>query len=256
MYQLLHQLEKEYYYFNLRNKIGDIYAPKINGEGDISGFNMLIATLFASNHRLSGEFTTTSYLEENEIPFKRDCPKVAFVDFKITNTILFLKDQINKLIGDFQQDSEEDIKKVMELFNKGEINSFSPDDREEIEEDLGETYLLNIGRNILNYKKTEAIPDEYILQGIAKERTELSQEEKELKKEIENKKYNSFFQAQQELYILFYTYGIGNPKIIGGFELYEFGASINLFRKSNNNAVIAKSIAEDEKKKVIKQIKR
>ncbi|WP_298822915.1 hypothetical protein [uncultured Capnocytophaga sp.] len=107
MYQLLHQLEKEYYYFNLRNKIGDIYAPKINGEGDISGFNMLIAILFASNHRLSGEFTTTSYLEENEIPFKRDCPKVAFVDFKITNTILFLKDQINKLIGDFQQDREE-----------------------------------------------------------------------------------------------------------------------------------------------------
>ena len=255
MYQLLHQLEKEYYYLNLKNKVGEIYTPKINGESDISGFNMLIATLFAANHRLSGEFTTISYLEDKEIPYKTNCPKICFVDFEVTNTILFLEDQVNKFINDFQQDKEDDIKKIIELFNKGEINSFSPRIKREIEEDLGKTYELNLGRNILNYRKIEAIPDEYILQGIAKDRVELSLEERELKKEMETKRYSSFEQAQQELYILFYTYGIANPQMIRGFELHEFGADINLFRKSNNNAVIAKSIVEDEKRKQIKQIK-
>ena len=258
MQQLLHQLGVEYQTMKYNDKIRDISIPEINGNsGDISGFNMLIAILYASNRRLSGAFTTIDYLKEREIPYKGNCPKLYFVDYEVTDTILFLESQVKDFIQDFNPELKEDIEKAEKLFVEGKINSFSPQIKQEVEQDLGRTYELNLGRNIINYRKIEAVPNEYIYQSFVKEKAALSQEEKELKNEIENRAYSSFEHALQELYILFYNYGVGNPKMIKDFELYDFEINMELLLKSNNNAIIAKSIVEKERREAeVKQIKR
>lgn len=240
MNQLLHNIEKEYKQFKEKEKTKDVYIPSIDGNSNISGFNMLIAILYASNRDLSGEYTTLSSLEEKEILFKKNSPKVKFLDYEITNTILFLEEQVKSVLPKFQENDPELIKEIEILFEKKLLNSFSPYIKNEIEKNLGKVIEINLGKNILNYRKIEAIPNEYILENKKQKEIELSQKELRIKEIKENAKYSSFSEAQQEFYSLLYNFGVANPKMIQNFELYEL-LNKNLIINSNNNAIIAKN---------------
>lgn len=256
MQKLLHQIAKEFQNFKQIEKLQDIYRPEIDESIDLSGFNMLIATLHSSNRKLSGTYSTIPYLIEREIPYKTDGPKLNFIDYEITNTIVFLEDQIKIFIPNFNKEENEVFKEeIEELFLNHKINAFSPYIAEEIKRDLGEVCILNLGKNILNYRKVEAIPNEYVLKDSINHRKELTPEEKINKEEIEKIKYKTFEEAQQEFFSLLYTYGAANPKMLQNFELYEIGVNIDLFIKSNNNAIIAKNNVEGEANRKTIQVK-
>ena len=225
MEQLLHKIGKEYQILKNRKILQDVYLPEINGNNDISGFNSFLGLLYASNRNLSGAYTTIPLLQEKEISFKTDGPKVDFLDYEITE---FIND-------------------VETLLREKKINSFSPTIKEEVERDFGEVLEVNIGKSILNYRKVEAIPNEYILDMEIRKSIELTPTEERIREDKERTIYTSFEEAQQELFELLYTCKVANLKMIQNFELYELGLNIDFFIKSNNNAIIAKRMAEEIK---------
>lgn len=247
MEQLLHKIGKEYQILKNRKILQDVYLPEINGNNDISGFNSFLGLLYASNRNLLGAYTTIPLLQEKEISFKTDGPKVDFLDYEITNTILFVKSQIQQFIPEFREGETEFINEVEILLREKKINSFSPTIKEEVERDFGEVLEVNIGKSILNYRKVEAIPNEYILDMEIRKSIELTPAEEKIREDKERTIYTSFEEAQQELFELLYTYKVANLKMIQNFELYELGLNIDFFIKSNNNAIIAKRMAEEIK---------
>lgn len=254
MEQLLHKIGKEYQILKNRKILQDVYLPEINGNNDISGFNMFLGLLYASNRNLSGSYTTISLLQEKEISFKTDGPKVDFLDYEITNTILFVENQIQSFIPEFREGEQEFINQIETLLREKKINSFSPRIKEEIERDFGKVLEVNIGKSILNYRKVEAIPNEYILDMEIRKSIELTPTEERIREDKERTIYTSFEKAQQELFELLYTCKVANLKMIQNFELYELGLNIDFFIKSNNNAVIAKRMAEEIKEQKIYKI--
>lgn len=254
MEQLLHKIGKEYQILKNRKRLQDVYLPEINGNNDISGFNMFLGLLYASNRNLSGSYTTISLLQEKEISFKTDGPKVDFLDYEITNTILFVENQIQSFIPEFREGEQEFINQIETLLRENRINSFSPRIKEKIERDFGKVLEVNIGKSILNYRKVEAIPNEYILDMEIRKSIELTPTEERIREDKERTIYTSFEKAQQELFELLYTCKVANLKMIQNFELYELGLNIDFFIKSNNNAVIAKRMAEEIKEQKIYKI--
>ena len=128
MEQLLHKIGKEYQILKNRKILQDVYLPEINGNNDISGFNMFLGLLYASNRNLSGSYTTISLLQEKEISFKTDGPKVDFLDYEITNTILFVKSQIQQFIPEFREVEPEFINEVVTLLREKKNKFFFSND--------------------------------------------------------------------------------------------------------------------------------
>ncbi len=191
MQQFLHTIAREFQYFKQNPKMSEIYLPTINGNKDLSGFNIFWATLWANNRNLKGDYTTLSFIEENELKWEENASKIYFLNYHWSNTMTFIAQDVKKYIPNFEM-SDENIQLLKNIFEEGKINSFPTERKEEIKKDFGEIYEINFGKSILNYRKIEAIPNEYI-SGI--KQNPIQFQEKELKTDLEDRedrKYENF----------------------------------------------------------------
>lgn len=244
MKQILHELLKEYQQLKNKKEITDV-QPSINGEKNSLAFNILWASLFASNRNLSGEFLTMDFLRDKEMSIREEVPKITFLKYNFSNTLIFLEEDVKKILPQFDLNDENEVYKLKKAFESNKINSFATDIKDTIEKDLGAVYEVNFGKTILNYNKIEAIPIEYV-QGIKQEaKKELTNQEKDLKNRVENIVYENFEEALQYFYFLIKNIGKVNVNILNNFELYEFGAGADLIVKYNNNFILSQYLHND-----------
>lgn len=249
MEQLLHKITVEYQKLKKDNTQKEIQLPSIDSNTDITGLNMFIAILFAANRNLKGEYTTFNYIRENEWNIQSNAPIVTFLDYYISNEILFLKDDVYSLLPHFDNAVVDDKNKLEELFIEGKISSFGIKQQQFVEKNLGKTIRVSLEKNILNYKKIEAVPNEYVIGIKAHNNKNLSTEKTIEKEYIESKVYNNFQEAQQQLFYILYTYEKANTHILKPFSLEQLGDFSKLLINSDNNAIIAKEMAKKEEKK-------
>lgn len=254
MEQLLHKITVEFQTLKNKKDINDVHIPSINGNTNIPGINMFFAALFAANRNLSGEYTTIENIRQNEWFVEKNAPRVSFLNYYLSTELLFLKEDIYHHIPGFDKEKATDIKALEELFITEKIVSFGIKHQQKIENTLGNTIKISFQKNILNYNKEEAIPNEYVIGMKIRHTKELSLQEVNKKERIENKLYNNFQEAQQQLFFLFYSYQRANLNMFKPFFLENIGSATELLINSNNNAMIAKSIVQSNKPEY-KQIK-
>lgn len=240
MEQLLHRITVEYQKLKDNKVQQEVQLPSINKNVNISGINMFIAVLFAANRQLKGQYTTINHIREKDLDIESNSPTITFLDYYISSEVLFLKNDIYNFLPHFSN-TVDDIKELKELFIKGEIASFGIKQEQFIEEIFGETIRVPLGENILNYRKLEAVPNEYIIGKKFNYNKSLSIEEIKEKEFIENKVYNNFQEAQQQLFYLLYAYEKANIDILKPFPLEQLGDLSELLINSNNNAIIARN---------------
>ena len=242
MQQLLHIIAREFQVFKQNPKTSEINFPTINGNINLEGFNTFLATLWASNRNLNGNYSTFSFIKENDLKIKEKAPKITFLDYYWTGTMLFIAQDVKKYMPNFDI-SDENIHVLKKLFQEGKINSFPTRGKEEIEKDFGEIYEINFQENILNYLKVEAIPNEFII-GLEQEKSkeELSQEKKRIKEKVEKEWYDNFDEALQYFYFLLNAFGKANMEMLKHFELYELNLDADFLVRIDNNFVLSKQI--------------
>lgn len=238
MNQILHHIEKEFH--NLKSS--EVYTPEINGEQNISGFNTLIAALFSANRKLKGTFTTKSYLEKNKLSYLKDAPIINFLEYEINGTMIFLKEMVHSLLPNFNPQKQEDIQILEDKFKEQKIIGFASENRPIIEKDFGKIYEIDFGRNILNYKKVEAVPNEFVEEKRQIQVNDLSEAVIKTKNEIEKAKYDNFDEGLQYFFFLLNTYGQANTEMLKQFDLHEIETGIDLFVKANNNYILARDL--------------
>ena len=249
MNQLLHKITVEFQNFKNKENNTDVFLPTLDGNTIEAGINIFTATLFAENRNLTSEYTTINSIRENQWEIETDAPRVSFISFYINNELLFLEDDIYTAIPNYNENNSEHKEVLKELFTKGEITSFAVEQQNVISKYFGKTIKVKLNSNIINYNKIEAIPNEYVIGVELKNRKELTERERYVKRKIENSPCKTFEEAQQKLFTSFYLCGRANPKIIKSFSLDELGSSMELFIKSNNNALLAREIEIKEVKK-------
>lgn len=241
MQQLLHTIAQEFQNFKKNPKMSEIYLPTLNGNTNLGGFNTFLASLWANNQNLSGDYTTSSFIENNDLKLKANAPKIFFLDYYWSNTMVFIAQDVQKYLPNFEI-SDENIQLLKRLFQEEKINSFSVQQKEEVKKDFGEIYEINFGKSVLNYKKIEVVPNEFVIGLEQKKVKDLSQEKIQMKEKIENEWYYNFDEVLQHFYFLLMTFGSANMKMFQHFELYELNLDTDFLIKTDNNFILSKQI--------------